>query len=114
MIRKIFLVGVAGGLSTLAILSTATAAELRSIQLASAGESAIMTLRLTQGSTAKVFTLDSPDRAVIDLPGTHAAQRMAVPAAAGLVSAVRLGHQPGGTLRIVLALKSQVAIHSSQ
>src|SRR5215472_6625010 len=114
MIRKIFLVGVAGGLSTLAILSTATAAELRSIQLASAGESAVLTLRLTQGSAAKVFTLDSPDRAVIDLPDTHAAHRISVPAASGLVSAVRLGHQPAGTLRIVLELKSAVAVHSSQ
>jgi len=114
MIRKAFLVGVADGLLTLAVLPTATAAELRFLKLSATPESAVMTLRLTQGSAAKVFTLDGPDRAVIDLPETHAAQHMAVPGAAGLVSAVRLGHQPGGTLRIVLELKSQVAIHSSQ
>jgi N-acetylmuramoyl-L-alanine amidase len=114
MIRKIFLVGVAGGLLTLAALPTATAAELRSLQLSATPESAVMTLRLSQGGAPKIFTLESPDRAVIDLPDTHLAYRMAVPAAAGLVSAVRVGHQPGGTLRIVLELKSQVAVHSSQ
>ena len=114
MIRKIFLVGVAGGLLTLAALPTATAAELHSLQLSATPESAVMTLRLSQGGAPKIFTLESPDRAVIDLPDTHLAHRMAVPAAAGLVSAVRVGHQPGGTLRIVLELKSQVAVHSSE
>lgn len=114
MIRKVFLGGVAGGLMTLAVLPTAIAAELRSVQLSATGDSAVMTLRLTPGTAAKIFTLDTPDRAVIDLPGTHAGHGMAVPAAAGLVSAVRLGKQPGGTLRIVLELKSQVAVHSSQ
>jgi N-acetylmuramoyl-L-alanine amidase len=114
MIRKVFLSGVAGGLLTLALLPTAAAAELRSIQLSATPESAVMTLRLTPGSAAKIFTLEGPDRAVIDLPATRAVQGMAVPAAGGLVSAVRLGHQPGGTLRIVLELKSAVAVHSSQ
>jgi N-acetylmuramoyl-L-alanine amidase len=114
MIRKAFLGGVAGGLLTLAVLPTATAAELRSIQLSAAPESAVMTLRLTDGPAAKVFTLDGPDRAVIDLPDTHARRGMAVPAATGLVSAVRLGHQPHGTLRIVLELKSGVAVKTSQ
>lgn len=114
MIRKVFLGGVAGGLVTLAVLPTATAAELRSMQLSATGESAVVTLRLTGGVAPRIFTLDSPDRAVIDLPDTHARHRMAVPAAGGLVSAVRLGHQAGGTLRIVLELKSAVALHSSQ
>ena len=73
-----------------------------------------MTLRLTDGPAAKVFTLDGPDRAVIDLPDTHARHGLALPAATGLVSAVRLGRQPHGTLRIVLELKSAVAVKSSQ
>ena len=115
MIRKVFLGGVAGGLLTLAAVASATAAELRSIQLsAAAPESAVMTLRLTDGPAAKVFTLDGPDRAVIDLPDTHARHGLALPAATGLVSAVRLGRQPHGTLRIVLELKSAVAVKSSQ
>ena len=74
MIRKAFLGGVAGGLLTLAALPSATAAELRSIQLSAAPESAVLTLHLTDGAAPKVFALDGPDRAVIDLPGTHAAR----------------------------------------
>ena len=114
MIRKAFLGGVVGGLLTLAALPTATAAELRSMQLSATGESVVLTLRLTGGPGAKVFTLDDPDRAVIDLPETRTGHGMRLPAAAGLVSAVRLGRQPGGTLRIVLELKSAAAVHSSQ
>ena len=112
MIRKAFLVGVAG--LTLAGLSTATAAELRAMQLSATADGAVLTLALTSGPAARIFTLDGPDRAVIDLPDTHAPQSMAVPAPAGLVSAVRLGRQPGATLRIVLELKSAVAMRSSQ
>ena len=114
MIRKVFIGGVAGGLLTLAVLPTASAAELRSMELSATGESAVVTLRLTGGPAPKIFTLEGPDRAVIDLPDTHAGRGVAVPAAAGLVSAVRLGRQPGRTLRIVLELKSAVAVHSSQ
>ncbi|HYB65599.1 MAG TPA: N-acetylmuramoyl-L-alanine amidase [Steroidobacteraceae bacterium] len=114
MIRKAFLGGVVGGLLTLAALPTATAAELRSMQLSATGESVVLTLRLTGGPGAKVFTLDDPDRAVIDLPETRTGHGMRLPAAAGLVSAVRLGRQPGGTLRVVLELKSAAAVHSSQ
>lgn len=113
MIRKVFLRSIAGGLLTLAALSTATAAELRSIQLSATADSAVVTLALTNGPAAKIFTLEGPDRAVIDLPGTHATARMAVPAPAGIVSAVRLGKQPGDTLRIVLELRSPAAVHSS-
>src|SRR5579863_2736735 len=104
MIRKVFPRSIAGGLLTLAALSTAAAAELRSIQLSATADSAVVTLALTDGPAAKIFTLEGPDRAVIDLPGTHATARLAVPAPAGIVSAVRLGTQPGETLRIVLEL----------
>ncbi len=98
----------------LAALQTANAAQLRSMQLSATADGAVLTLALTGGAAARIFTLDGPDRAVIDLPGTHAVHGMALPAPAGLVSAVRLGKQPGDTLRIVLELKSSVAVHSSQ
>jgi len=114
MIRKAFLGGVAGGLLTLAAAPSAAAAELQSIELSAAPESAVITLHLTDGAPPKVFTLDGPDRAVIDLPDTHARHGMALPAAVGLVSAVRIGKQPHGTLRIVLELKSGVAVKTSQ
>jgi N-acetylmuramoyl-L-alanine amidase len=113
MIRKVFLSNVAG--LAVAVLSTAYGAELRSIELsATADSAAVLTIALSDGPAAKVFTLDGPDRVVIDLPGTPGEPGMAVPAPAGLVTAVRVGRQPGDTLRIVLELKSRVAVHSTQ
>jgi len=114
MIRKVFLGTVVGGLLTVAALSTASAAQLRSLRLSATADGTVITLALTNGPAARIFTLDGPDRTVIDLPNTHAGHGMALPAPAGLVSAVRLGKQPGDTLRIVLELKSSVAVHSTQ
>ncbi|HXZ60852.1 MAG TPA: N-acetylmuramoyl-L-alanine amidase [Steroidobacteraceae bacterium] len=113
MIRKAFLGGLAAGLLLQAVSYAASAAELRSIQLSANADTALITLALTDGPAPKIFTLEDPDRAVIDLPGTRAGQGFAAPAPAGLVTAVRLGRQPGGTLRVVLELKSPVPVRSS-
>jgi N-acetylmuramoyl-L-alanine amidase len=112
MIRKTFLVSIAACLSAAGAGATAAAAQLRSIDLSATADSAVITLALTDGPAAKVFTLDNPDRAVIDLPGTHA-DHLVVPAGGGLVTGVRVGQQPGGTLRLVLELKSAVTVKSS-
>jgi N-acetylmuramoyl-L-alanine amidase len=112
MIRKTFLVKITACLSAAAACSTAAAAQLRSIDLSATSDSAVITLALSDGPAAKVFTLDNPDRAVIDLPRTHA-DHLVVPAGGGLVTDVRVGQQPGGTLRLVLELKSAVAVRSS-
>lgn len=114
MIRKAFLGSVTAGVLTLAVLPPAAAAELRSIQLSATPDAAVLTLALSDGPAPKIFTLDGPDRAVIDLPETRADRAIAIPGPAGLVSAVRLGRQPGDTLRIVLELRSSVAVRSSQ
>src|SRR5215469_4813141 len=113
MIDKNFLFNLAAGLALALVLTPATAAELRSIELSATPDTALITLALTDGAAPKVFTLDHPDRAVIDLPGTHADHGIALPGAAGLVTGVRLGRQPGGTLRVVVQLKSPVAVHST-
>jgi N-acetylmuramoyl-L-alanine amidase len=112
MIRKSFLVRIAACLSAAAACSAAAAAQLRSIDLSATPDSAVITLALSDGPAARVFTLDNPDRAVIDLPRTHA-DHLVVPAGSGLVTDVRVGHQPGGTLRLVLELRSAVAVKSS-
>lgn len=114
MIRKVFLGGITAGLLTLGALPTANAAQLRTLQLSATADRAVLTLALTGEAAPRIFTLEGPDRAVIDLPDTQAMRGMTLPAPAGLVSAVRLGHQPGNTLRIVLELKSGVAVHSSE
>jgi len=112
MIRKVFLGRVAAGLLGLAVSCTAAAAELRSISLSATAGTARITLALTDGAAGKVFTLDNPERAVIDLPRTRAGHGVRVPAPSGVVTAVRLGHQPGGVLRVVVQLKSALPVRS--
>ena len=56
-----------------------------------------------------LFTLEHPDRIVIDLRNTHRAAACTRPRRAGAVSAVRFGIQPGGTLRVVLETDTTLA-----
>jgi N-acetylmuramoyl-L-alanine amidase len=113
MIRKVFSPTIAAYLLTLAAVPAAGAAELRSIHLATTPDTALITLQLTGAPAAKVFTLDNPDRTVIDLPDTRARRSVPLPQASGVVSAVRFGHQPGGTLRVVVQLKSALPVRSA-
>jgi N-acetylmuramoyl-L-alanine amidase len=72
-----------------------------------------VTLDLTDSAGQKVFTLDNPDRAVIDLSHTRLANGVRAPPGAGIVTGIRMGAQPGGTLRVVVQLKSAVPTHST-
>lgn len=112
MIEKVFPSRVAAGLLSFAVLGAAGAAELHSIHLSASAGAALVTLDLSGSPTGKVFTLENPDRAVIDLPDTRA-DHVRLPEVAGVVSAVRLGTQPGGTLRVVVELKSTLPVRSS-
>jgi N-acetylmuramoyl-L-alanine amidase len=112
MIRKTFCEGFAAGLLGLGAISVSAAAELRGIHLSTSAESAQITLDLTEGATHKLFTLEQPDRVVIDLSQTHLASEVRAPAASGVVTDVRFGSQPDGTLRVVVQLKSALAAHS--
>ncbi len=113
MIRKAFCEGFAAGLLGLGAISVSEAAELRGIHLSTSADSAQVTLDLTEGATHKLFTLEHPDRVVIDLSQTHLASEVRAPAASGVVTEVRFGSQPDGTLRVVVQLKSALAAHSA-
>src|SRR3984893_8420388 len=113
MIRKAFCEGFAAGLLGLGAISVSAAAELRGIHLSTSADSAQVTLDLTEGATPKLFTLEHPDRVVIDLSQTRLASEVRAPAASGVVTDVRFGSQPQGTLRVVVQLKSALAAHSA-
>jgi len=113
MIRKAFCEGFAAGLLGLGAISVSEAAELRGIHLSTSADSAQVTLDLTEGAAHKLFTLEHPDRVVIDLSQTHLASEVRAPAASGVVTEVRFGSQPDGTLRVVVQLKSALAAHSA-
>ena len=62
-------------------------------------------LSLSGAPAQNVFTLNDPDRLVIDLPATRLASGVRLPAPAGLVKSVRSGSQPRSRrLRLVLEL----------
>ena len=113
MIRKTFCEGFAAGLLGLGAISASAAAELHGIHLSTSADSAQVTLDLSEGATHKLFTLEHPDRVVIDLPQTHLASEVRAPAASGIVTDVRLGSQPDGTLRVVVQLKSPLPARSA-
>jgi N-acetylmuramoyl-L-alanine amidase len=113
MIKKAFRQGCLAALFGLGAFSSAPAAELRAIHLSSDASSAQVTLDLTAGGNQKVFTLDHPDRVVIDLPHTTVAPGVGAPGASGVITGMRLGTQPHGTLRVVVQLRSALPAHST-
>jgi N-acetylmuramoyl-L-alanine amidase len=113
MIRKAFCEGFAAGLLGLGTISLSCAAELRGVHLSTSADSAQVTLDLTEGAMPRLFTLEHPDRVVIDLSQTHLASEVRAPAASGVVTDVRFGSQLDGTLRVVVQLKSALAAHSA-
>src|SRR5579871_4138142 len=112
MIRKAFEIG--GGLLLALSFSAAMAAqaELQGARLVAAPDAAQLTLDVLGGTTQRVFTLERPRRTVIDLPHTRLAPGLRMPAASGVVSDLRVGHQSGGTVRIVMQLRAAVAARS--
>ena len=102
MIKKVFRQGLAAAVCAAVALTPALATELRGIGLSSVADSAQLTLDLSDGTTQSLFTLDHPDRVVIDLPHTERLHGLHAPAATGVVTAVRFGSQPHGTLRVVI------------
>jgi len=81
--------------------------------LAAGTDAAQVTLALSGDAAQRLFTLDNPARVVIDLPNTHLAGDFRTPLASGIVTAVRVGAQPRGTLRVVLQLRSALQVRSA-
>ena len=113
MIRKVFRALMAAALLAIAALSPVLAAELRGVSVSATLDSAQVSLDLSDSAAQKVFTLDSPARVVIDLSHTRLARGVRAPAGSGVVTALRIGARPGGTLRVVVQLKSALEVHTA-
>jgi len=113
MNKKVFRRGFAALMVGAAALTPAIATELRGIGVSSVGDSAQLTLDLSDSTRQSLFTLEHPDRVVIDLPHTARMHGIHAPAPTGVVTAVRFGSQPHGTLRIVIELRNTLPVHGS-
>jgi N-acetylmuramoyl-L-alanine amidase len=106
MIKKVFRIGAIASLSAAVSLAWASGPELRGVHVSATPAGTQVTLDLSSATTEKLFTLENPERAVIDLGHTRLAGRLRLPVGAGVVCGFRIGTQPGGTLRFVMQLKS--------
>ena len=87
----------------------AQAAELRDVRLWASPEGTRVVFDLDASAEHQVFTLQNPDRVVIDLRGTARGSALATQLEGkGVVQRVRSGPQEGGTLRVVLDLATAV------
>jgi N-acetylmuramoyl-L-alanine amidase len=112
MIKKVFLRGLFAAGVVWGAISLAGAAQLRALALTASANSAQVTLDFSDAAAQKIFRLEHPQRVVIDLPNTHLAQGVHAPLAAGVVTGVRFGRQPHGTLRLVLELNAALPAHA--
>jgi N-acetylmuramoyl-L-alanine amidase len=106
MIKKVFQIGVVASLMVAVNLAWAGGTELRGLRVSAVPGGTQVTLDLTAPTSEKLFTLDHPERAVIDLGHTRLGGNLRLPLGTGVVSGFRIGTQPGGTLRVVMQLKS--------
>ena len=114
MIKKAFQIGVVASLMVAVNLAWAAAGtELRGVRVSTSAGVTQVTLDLTGAADQKLFTLDHPERAVIDLGHTRLRDGVRLPLGAGVVSGFRIGTQPGGTLRVVMQLKTLTPTRSA-
>jgi N-acetylmuramoyl-L-alanine amidase len=88
-------------------LGLAATTELRGIGILSAEDGARVSLDTSAVTTSSLFTLEQPYRVVIDLHNTRLASDVRAPEGLGMIRTIRTGVRPGGTLRVVIELRSE-------
>ncbi len=90
------------------LLSPAFAGEVSGINLVNGATGTRAEITLQGSGKFKTISLAGPDRLVVDLPDSSALKQLKLPAAAGVVTAVRTGQPEPGTFRVVFDLASSV------
>lgn len=96
----------------LALTNTAFAAQLNGVAISGNNEQTHIALKLRGNTDYHVFTLNNPERLVVDLTGTRLATRLHQPSYNNpAINDVRSGYPAPGTLRIVFDLKKSYHPH---
>jgi len=93
------------------VCAAVRANEIRAISVQAEPGGTRAEIHLASSGDYRMMTLTGPDRLVVDFPDSRAKDKLTLPAAAGVVSAVRTGEPVPGTLRVVFDLtKPAVAL----
>ncbi|MDQ3040359.1 MAG: N-acetylmuramoyl-L-alanine amidase [Pseudomonadota bacterium] len=100
------------GAALLAALSwnLAQANEIKGLQLDSGATGTRAEIALESDPEFELISLAGPDRLVVDLPDVRLGKTFRLPAATGVIKAVRTGHPAPGVTRIVFDLAAPVSV----
>ncbi|MGY1457240.1 MULTISPECIES: N-acetylmuramoyl-L-alanine amidase [unclassified Luteimonas] len=109
-VRAIHLQQILLGAALLAALvwNVAKSAEINDLRLSAGPTGTRAELGLDAQAEYTLIPLSNPDRLVVDFPGSRVAPKLTVPAAAGVIKAVRTGQPTPGTTRVVFDLAMPV------
>ncbi|OZB52392.1 N-acetylmuramoyl-L-alanine amidase [Stenotrophomonas acidaminiphila] len=94
--------------------ASAWAGEIRSVAVQAGSTGTRAEIQLAGGGSYKTLSLAGPNRLVVDFPDSTAVRGLKLPAAAGVVTAVRTGTPAPGTFRVVFDLAESVAAFKPQ
>jgi N-acetylmuramoyl-L-alanine amidase len=100
------------GTGVATVAGAAAPVQVSDVRLWSGPEGTRLVLDLSAPVRYEVFTLENPDRVVVDLARAELAMRKDLPKGQGRVKTVRSGPQAGGGLRLVLDLDSALTVKS--
>jgi N-acetylmuramoyl-L-alanine amidase len=86
----------------------ANASEIRQLRIEAGATGTRAELQLDRAGAYKLIPLSNPERLAVDFPDSQLARGLAMPAAAGMVKAVRTGQPVPGTVRVVFDLAGAV------
>ncbi|WP_282274438.1 N-acetylmuramoyl-L-alanine amidase [Stenotrophomonas sp. PS02297] len=94
--------------------ASAWAGEIRSVAVQAGTTGTRAEIQLAGGGSYKTLSLAGPNRLVVDFPDSTAVRGLRLPAAAGVVTAVRTGMPAPGTFRVVFDLAESVVAFKPQ
>ena len=94
--------------------ASAWAGEVRDVALHASATGTRAEIQLAGGGSYKTLSLSAPNRLVVDFPDSTAVRGLKLPAATGVVTAVRTGNPVPGTFRVVFDLAESVAAFKPQ